>query len=245
MRRIPLSILAVTFLFTTYCVGQSQVDQVWQTITKSRGNPAAATLSNEKITAGLKEALKISTGKAVAATGKPDGFLKNEAIKILLPEQLRTAGKGMRLLGMGPQLDELEIGMNRAAEQATPKAKQIFFNALLKMNIGDARQILTGGDNAATQYFRRQCSGELTTAFKPIVHGAMQQVGVIKQYNRLIQNSVAAPLLETQGFNLDDYVVGKTMDGLFYMLGQEEKQIRKDPAARTTTLLREVFGIYK
>ncbi|HYL15068.1 MAG TPA: DUF4197 domain-containing protein [Terriglobales bacterium] len=241
MRQIAAFVL-VTVLSATYASAQSQLDQVWQTITKSRSNLNAANLSNDKITAGLKEALKVSTGKAVASTGRPDGFLKNEAIKILLPEKLRTAGKGMRLLGMGPQLDELEIGMNRAAEQATPMAKQIFLNALMKMSIGDARSILTGGDNAATEYFRRQSSGELTTAFKPIVYQSMQRVGVIKQYNRLTQNSMAAPLLQTQGFDLDNYVVGKTLDGLFYILGQEEKQIRKDPAARTTALLREVFG---
>ena len=241
MWRISAFILA-TVLSTAYSLAQSPLDQVWQTITNSRSNPTAAALSNDKITAGLKEALKVSTGKAVAATGKPDGFLKNEAIKILLPEKLRTAGKGMRLLGVGPQLDELEIGMNRAAEQATPLAKQIFFNALLKMSIDDARNILTGRDNAATEYFRRQSSGELTAAFKPIVHQAMQRVGVIKQYNQLMQNSMAAPLLQTQGFDLDNHVVGKTLDGLFYMLVQEEKQIRQDPAARTTALLREVFG---
>ncbi|MBZ5706697.1 MAG: DUF4197 domain-containing protein [Acidobacteriia bacterium] len=241
MQRIPAFIVAAV-LSSACSLAQSQLDQIWQTVTTSKTDPAVASLSNDKITAGLKEALKLSTRKAVAATGKRDGFLKNEAIKIQLPEKLRTAGKGLRLMGMGPQLDELEIGMNRAAEQATPLAKQIFFNALLKMSIDDARNILTGSDTAATEYFRRQSSGELTTAFKPIVHRAMQNVGVIKQYNQLMQTSVAAPLLQTQGFDLDNYVVGKTLDGLFYMLGQEEKQIRKNPVARTTTLLREVFG---
>ena len=241
MRQIPVLIL-LTVLSATHAFAQSPLDHVWRTATKSRSNPTAATLSYDKIRAGLKEALKASTGKAVASTGRRDGFLKNEAIKILLPEKLRTAGKGMRLLGMGSQLDELEVGMNRAAEQATPLAKQVFLNALLKMNIDDARNILTGGDNAATEYFRRQSLAELTTAFKPIVHQAMQRVGVIKQYNQLMQNSVAASLLPGQGLDLDNYVVGKTLDGLFYVLGQEEKQIRKDPAARSTALLREVFG---
>jgi hypothetical protein len=237
-------VLAFTLLvLSSTCVfAQSPLDQLWQTITKSKNDPASATLSNDKITAGLKEALKVSTGKAVASTGRPDGFLNNDAIKILLPEKMRTAGKGLRLVGMGPQLDDLEVGMNRAAEQATPLAKQIFLNALYNMTINDARGIFTGGDNAATDYFRRQSSGELTTAFKPIVHRALQRVGVIKQYNQLMQNSIAAPLLQKQGFDFDNYVVGKTLDGLFYMLGQEEKQIRNDPAARTTALLREVFG---
>ena len=240
MRRISV-ILLVTLLEST-SLGQSGLEQIWRSVTKSKGNATVAALSNDKIVSGLKEALKVSTGKAVASTGKPDGFLKNEAIKILLPEKLRTAGRGMRLIGMGPQLDELEIGMNRAAEQATPLAKQIFLNALFKMTFDDARGILTGGDNAATDYFRRQSSAELKTAFKPIVHGTMEQVGVIKQYNQLTQHSVAGPLLKAQGVDMDEYVVGKTLEGLFYMLAQEERKIRKDPAARTTALLREVFG---
>ena len=143
---------------------------------------------------------------------------------------------------MGPQLDQLEVGMNRAAEQATPLAKEIFLNALYKMSFDDARGILSGGDHAATDYFRRQSSAELSTAFKPIVHRTMEQVGVIRQYNQLSQNSVAGPLLKAQGLDMDEYVLGKTLDGLFYVLAQEEKNIRKDPAARTTDLLREVFG---
>ncbi len=241
MRRIP-AIILIAILLSACCLAQSPLDQIWQRATAPKQNPAAASLSNDKITAGLKEALKVGTGRAVAATGKPDGFLKNEAIKILLPDKLRTAAKGMRLMGMGPQLDELEVGMNRAAEQATPLAKQIFVDAVLKMSIDDARKILTGSDTAATEYFRKQSSQELTTVFKPIVHRALQNVGVVKQYNQVMQNSFAAPLLQTQSFDLDNYVVGKTLDGLFYMLGQEERRIRKNPAAQTTALLREVFG---
>jgi hypothetical protein len=178
----------------------------------------------------------------VAVTGRPDGFLKNEAIKILLPEKLRTAGKTMRMVGLGSQVDALEVGMNRAAEQATPQAKQIFLSAVTRMTFNDAHQILTGGDTAATEYFRKQSSAELTKAFAPIVHQAMENVGVARQYNKLMKNPLAAPLASDKSFNLDDYVVGKTVDGLFYMLGQEEKKIRTDPAAQTTAILREVFG---
>lgn len=141
---------------------------------------------------------------------------------------------------MGPQLDELEVGMNRAAEMAAPQAKQIFLNALMKMSIDDARRILSGGDHAATDYFRDKSSAELTSAFTPIIHASMQKVGVIRQFGQITQNSMAAPLL--QRFDLDGYVVGKALDGLFYMLGQQEKQIRTNPAAQTTTLLKEVFG---
>lgn len=235
-RTILVVVIAVSMV--AYSAAQSPLEQIWRNTTKQPiGN-----LSNDKITAGLKEALKVSTTKAVAATGKPDGFLKNEAIKILLPDRLRSAGKGLRLVGMGPQLDDLEVGMNRAAEQATPLAKQIFLNAVMKMSIDDARRILSGNDTAATEYFRGASSEELTMAFKPIVHKSLQNVGVVRQYSQLMQNSMAAPILQNRRFDLDTYVVGKTLDGLFYMLGQEEKEIRKNPAARTTSILKEVFG---
>ncbi len=204
--------------------------------------PAVGTsgLSVGRIAEGLKEALAVGTGNAVAATGRPDGFLGNAAIKILLPDKLRTLGSGARFMGMGAQVDELEVGMNRAAEQATPYAKQIFLEAVRKMSFADARNILSGGDTAATDYFKAQTSPQLTTAFKPIVHQAMEKVGVIQQYNALTQNSIIGTL--GSDFSLDDYVVGKSLDGLFYMLGQEEKKIRTDPWAQTTTLLKEVFG---
>ncbi len=239
MSRIPALILA-SVLLSCVCAAQQQnpLDQIWKSITKQ----PASNLSNDKINAGLKQALQISTTNAVAKTGRPDGFLKNEAIKILLPPKIRSASKGLRLIGFGPQLDELEVGMNRAAEQATPLAKQIFLNALMKMTIDDARHILTGGDTAATDYFKQTSSAELTTAFAPIVHNSLQNVGVVRQYDQLRRNPLAAAALQSQQFDLDNYVVGKTLDGLFYMLGQEEKKIRTNPAAQTTTLLREVFG---
>jgi len=201
----------------------------------------ASQLSDSKITAGLKQALQVSTSKAVAASGKPDGFLKNQAIKIVLPEKLQTIGRGMRLMGMGAKVDELEVGMNRAAEKATPKAKAIFLSALEKMSFDDARKILSGGDTAATEYFKAASSADLTAAFSPIVHESMVNVGVVKQYDTLLQSAPGGSVLAGK-FDLDKYVVGKTLDGLFYMLGQEEQKIRKNPAAQTTTLLKEVFG---
>lgn len=244
MKTLILSVTLVTGILLAYSLAQTQLDQVWKKAedTAKSANLGNRGLSNDKITAGLKEALTVSTGNAVASTGRPDGFLKNEAIKILLPEKLRTLGRGMRLMGMGSQMDELEVGMNRAAEQAAPEAKQIFINAVTRMSFEDARKILSGNDTAATEYFKKQSSDELTTAFTPIVHKSMENVGVIQQYNQVMQSSAAAPLLGSQNFNLDKYVVGKSLDGLFYMLGEEEKKIRKNPAARTTSLLKEVFG---
>ena len=166
----------------------------------------------------------------MSLTGKPDGFLKNEAIKTLLPPKLETVAKGMRMLGMGAKVDEFEVGMNRAAEQATPQAKQIFLAALKKMTFDCACHILTGDDIAATEYFRRTSSADLTTAFTPIVHGSMEYVGVARQYDEVMKDAPFGGALAGE-FDLDKYVVGKTLDGLFYMLGEEEKKIRKNPAA--------------
>jgi hypothetical protein len=198
--------------------------------------------SSDRVAAGLKEALTVGTRNAVASTGRVDGFLKNAAIKILLPEKLRGIGKGLRAVGMGQQVDSLEVGMNRAAEQAAPAARQIFINAVKQMTISDARQILSGGDTAATDYFKSKSTAQLTAAFAPIVHKSMENVGVVQQYNKLMQNPLAGELARSKDFDLDQYVVGKTMDGLFYMIGEEEKKIRHDPAAQTTALLREIFG---
>ena len=144
-------------------------------------------------------------------------------------------------IGLGSKVDELEVGMNRAAEQATPQAKRIFLAALKKMTFDDARHILTGNDTAATDYFKRTSTPDLTTAFAPIVHTSMQRVGVVGQYDRFLQTAPGGAALANE-FDLDKYVVGKTLDGLFYMLGEEEKKIRKNPAAQTTQLLKQVFG---
>ncbi len=198
-------------------------------------------LPEEKIAAGLREALEVATTKAIALTGKHDGFLKNEDIRILLPPKMASIGKGMRMIGMGEQVDDLEIGMNRAAEQATPQAKQIFLDALKKMTFHDARRILESGDTAASDYFRGSTSKELTNALTPIVHRAMEHNGVIKQYKSVMKNAPGGSALASD-FDLDGYVVEKTLDGIFLIVSVEEKNIRSDPAARTSDLLKEVFG---
>jgi hypothetical protein len=219
----------------------AQVDDVLKKADAALDHNDNSGLSDGKIIAGLKEALEVSTTKAVALTGRHDGFMKNEDIRILLPPKLQAVGKGMRLLGMGEQVDDLEIGMNRAAEQATPQAKQIFMTALKNMNFRDARGILTGDDTAATEYFRRTSSADLTTAFSPIVHRSLEKVGVVQQYKHVIKEAPGGNALASE-FDLDKYVVEKTLDGLFYMLGAEESKIRRNPAAQTTDLLKEVFG---
>ncbi|MGE5322408.1 MAG: DUF4197 domain-containing protein [Actinomycetota bacterium] len=236
------TLLVIVLLFVPALNAQSPFDKIWRKIGGATQERNGGRLTDDKITAGLKDALRVGTGRAVAETGRPDGFLKNAAIKILLPPKLRSTGKTLRMVGLGSQVDALEVGMNRAAEQATPQAEQIFLHAIMRMSFSDARRILKGGDTAATDYFRNQSSEELTQAFAPIVHQAMENVGVVRQYNKVMRNPMAASLAGDRDFSLDDYVVGKTVDGLFYMLGEEEKKIRKDPAAQTTAILREVFG---
>jgi len=239
LQRLSLLSVALCLFGCTYAT--AQLSDVLKKADEALEHRDSSDLPEEKIISGLKEALEVGTSRAVALTGRHDGFMKNEAIRILLPPKLQPVGKGMRMLGMGEQVDDLEIGMNRAAEQATPQAKQIFVAALKKMTIEDARGILTGTDTAATDYFRRTTSADLTTAFTPIVHQSMQKVGVIRQYDGVIKNAPGGAALASE-FDLDKYVVGKTLEGIFVMLGEEEKKIRKDPAAQTTALLKEVFG---
>lgn len=238
-------VLAATFALGISINSAAQVEEVLKkadaALEHGDDHHESSSLSEDDIIAGLKEALQVSTTKAIALTGRTDGFLKNEAIRILLPPKLEAVGKGMRLLGMGEQVDDLEIGMNRAAERATPQAKQIFLAALRKMTFHDARLILTGDDTAATEYFRRTTSSDLATTFTPIVHQSMQHIGVVEQYNKVIKNAPGGKALASE-FDLDKYVVDKTLDGIFLMCGEEEKKIRKDPEAQTTDLLKEVFG---
>jgi Protein of unknown function (DUF4197) len=238
------------------CSAQSQLDELLNKAenavqtnntstsdnTSQSSNLAGMSLSNSKIADGLKEALTKGTGTAVATTGRPDGYFKNEAIKILLPSYLQSIGKGMRMIGMGAQVDDLELSMNRAAEKAAPAAKPIFIDAIFQMTFADARKILSGGDTAATDYFKKVTTPDLTKAFTPIVHDSMENVGLIKQFNQFLDSSPAGSLIGNESFNLDSYVTGKALDGLFYELAQEEKKIRTDPAAQTTALLKQVFG---
>ena len=198
--------------------------------------------SDSKTASGLKEALQIGTDHAVDLTGTANGFFKNEAIKILLPEKLRTAEKALRLAGMGAKIDEFELSMNRAAEKAAPAARGIFKDALTQMTFDDARKILTGGNTSATEYFKGKTSEKLAATFRPTVESAMAETGVVTQYKQLVGGIRSLPFGRSQSFDITDYVVGKTLDGLFYMLGQEENKIRTNPAAQITPLLKEVFG---
>ena len=232
-----LAVAAVLLLLTDPAAAQ------WDKLLKGLGGEGSrgAGLSDAKIGAGLKEALQVATEKTVALTGKTDGYFANQAIKILMPERLRSFETGLRAVGYGAQIDELVLGMNRAAERAAPQAKQIFFEAIGDMSFGDARKILNGGDTAATEYFKGKTTPRLTSAFRPVVERSMSQVGVSRQYKGLVGRFEAIPFAKSQAFDLDGYVVEKGLGGLFTVLGEQEKQIRTNPTARATDLLKEVF----
>ena len=204
--------------------------------------PPAQELGDVKIGAALKEALQVGTENAVSLTGRTDGYFLDQAIKILMPERLRSLESGLRLVGYGPQVDELVLSMNRAAERAAPHAKEIFWDAIGDMTIDDARRILGGGDTAATDYFKGKTTDRLTAAFRPVVERTMGEAGVTRQYKDLIGRAQAVPFLKLDAFDLDRYVIGKALAGLFHVVAEEEKKIRTDPAARVTDLLQDVFG---
>ncbi len=207
------------------------------------GSTPGKDLSNADIVAGLKDALHVGTGNTVDITGKVDGYFSNEAIKILLPKQLQSVEQGLRLIGQGAKVDEFVLAMNRAAEKAAPGAKDIFWNAITSMSFDDARRILSGGDTAATDYFRAKTSDALTAAFTPVVKDSMKSVGVVQQYDQLKAAYQSVPLSSAlPAVDIESYVVARALDGLFYVLAQQEKEIRTNPAAQVTSILKKVFG---
>ena len=190
----------------------------------------------------MKEALRIGAGNAVNLTGRVDGYFANAAIKLLLPEQIRKMEKALRVAGFGKKLDELVLGMNRAAEAAAPFAREIFVDAIKKLTFADAQKLLKGSDTAATDFFREKTTPELTVLFRPPVAKVMGEVGVSQQFNQFFAQVSKLRFLKIEKLDLESYVVDRALFGLFYVLGQEETKIRRDPAARVTAILREVFG---
>lgn len=232
--RLVLSALLLSVASVSY----AQID-----LGKIFKSDSTSKLSNQDIVAGLKEALEIGTTDTVDLTGKVDGYFGNAAIKILMPKQLQQVDQGLRMLGQGQKIDDLVLGMNRAAEKAAPAAKDIFWSAIKEMSFDDARQILSGGDTAATDYFRAKTTETLTAAFRPVVDESMKEVGVVQQYKQLLGAYQSVPFASSlPSVDIESYVVGKALDGLFIVLGEQEKKIRTDPAAQVTGLLKKVFG---
>ncbi|WP_292441112.1 DUF4197 domain-containing protein [Methylophaga sp.] len=204
---------------------------------------ATSTLDSSTMVSGLKEALSIGSKRAIDTVSQTDGYLGNPRIRIPLPPQVEKVGNLLRQVGMSDLADEFQTSMNRAAEEAAPEASSIMVDAIRNMTIKDAKNILNGPDNAATQYFKEQTSSRLTELFRPSIEQSLDQVGSTHYYNQISDRIASVPVVgEELNVDLPDYVTQKALDGLFTMLAVEEKKIRENPAARTTELLKTVFS---
>jgi len=203
-----------------------------------------AGLGTDEIAAGLKDALSVASRRVVGRVGKADGYNADPAIRIPLPGALQKIEGPLKAVGASGMLDDLQLKMNRAAEQAAPKALDIFTKAISKMSIADARGILSGPQDAATQYFKRETSSALGASFRPIVDQSLSGVGAVSAFKSVQSKAGAIPMAgaEVQSFSLTDFTVEKALNGLFHYLGSEEAAIRANPAARTTDLLKKVFS---
>jgi hypothetical protein len=199
-------------------------------------------LDDSTIASGLKEALSVGTKSAVRLVSNLNGYFGNEAIKILLPDKIQKAAELAGKLGYQKQVDDFILSMNRAAEEAAPKAAAHFANAIKGMSIEDARNILSGGDTAATEYFKLKTSSKLYDEFKPSISKSMNRVGVARAYNAMMGKVPSVPFAKPETIDLNHYVTTKALDGIFYVVGQEERKIRTNPMAQTTDLLKKVFG---
>jgi Protein of unknown function (DUF4197) len=194
------------------------------------------------IAAGLKEALQIGAERSVSRAARPGGFLEDARVRIPLPPQLEKVASGLRALGFSSAVDDLETAMNRAAERAAREAQEPLVSAVSGLTIADARAILSGRDDAATQYLRSHSEAALRERFAPVVESAMRSTGVYRAYEELRARNRALALLGDPTVELNRHVTDETLDGLFTLIADEEGRIRNDSAARTTELLRDVFG---
>ena len=199
-------------------------------------------ITNREAVAGLKAALERGSQVAVASLGRADGFLGNPRVRIPLPESLQRTEKLMRRVGVGRYADELVTAMNRAAEAAVPEARQMFVSAVKTMSVRDAKAILTGGDTAGTDYFRRKTRPPLHKRFLPIVKAATAKVRLAQTYDRYAAKGLALGVVKKEHADLDEYVTQKALDGLYLMVAEEEKKIRKDPVRAGSGIIKKVFG---
>ena len=208
------------------------------------GNPLA-NISNQDQVGSLKQALGQGIETAVASLSKTDGYLGNPKVRIPLPENLQKLDSGMRKLGMGKYADELTTAMNRAAEAAVPEAKALLVTAVKNMSVTDAKNILLGSDDAATEYFRKNTGTALSGKFQPIVVNAMQKVQLAQKYDQFAGKGVQLGLVDAKDANLENYVTQKALDGLFVMMAEQEKALRANPLEASSNLVKKVFSAIK
>lgn len=210
-------------------------------VTDAISTPKKDSLSTPTIISGLKEALNVGIQKGTAQLSAVDGFFGNAALKILMPPEAQKVEQSLRKLGMNKQVDEAILNMNRAAEDATKQAAPIFLNAIKQINFNDAMGILRGGNNAATQYLQGNTTNALTTAFRPIIEAALSKIDATKHWNTIFSNYNRFALQKVNP-DLTAYVTEKALSGIFTQLAIEEGKIRKEPTARTSEILKTVFG---
>jgi len=204
--------------------------------------PSTAGLSNPDMIAGLKDALRVGSENVVGKLGRTDGFNSDPKIHIPLPDSLQTVKSTLSAVGMGSMMDDLELKLNRAAEAATPKAKRIFGNAIRSMSITDAKKILTGPNDAATQYFKGKMSSPLSDEMRPIVKNALNQAGAVQAYDAVMGKYTSMPFMPDVKANLTQHVLDLGLAGIFRYMADEEAAIRQNPVKRTTSILKKVFG---
>ncbi len=202
-------------------------------------------LSNADASSGVKAALEQGAIAAVALLGQSGGFLNNPSVRIALPGYLNDAAQMMKRFGQGKRIEELETSLNRAAEAAVPMGKDLLIGAVQSMSVTDAKNILTGGDTSVTQFFSSKTRAPLGEKFLPVVTQATSQVGLAQQYNAFAGKAVGFGLVKKEDARIEDYVTGKTLDGLFTVIGEQERQLRQNPAAAGSALLQKVFGSLK
>ena len=215
----------------------------WLFFSASASGLGLADLTNRDAVTGLKDALTQGAAAAIGRLGIENGFLGNDKVRIPLPDAIKRVESGLRLLGMQRQADELVTAMNRAAEQAVPEAKALLTSAIKNMSVQDAKGILTGGDTAATEYFRRTTSEQLTGKFLPIVAKATRKVSLAEKYNNIAGKGAKLGLVDARQAKIEDYVTQKALDGLFLMIAEQEKAMRKDPVGAATGMAQKVFGL--
>lgn len=236
-----ISILMVALLFTLPTQAQINLHKGLETITNTAKGNNNGKLSKDEIINGLKEALTVGTNNATGLASKVDGFYKNPAIFIPFPPEAKDMEKKLRSIGMGKQVDDFIETLNRAAEEASKEAAPIFISAIKGMTINDGLSILNGDNRAATNYLHDATYNDLDAAFRPPVRAAMEKVELAKYWNTLATAYNKIPLVKKVNPDLEAYITGKAIDGLFHLVGNEEEKIRNDPGARVTDLLKKVF----
>lgn len=228
----------IPLIITAGACTSTQLNQTLGEVSKSLGG----TPSTSEVAQGLKEALVVGISKGSDLVSQADGYLKNPEIKIPFPPDVQRVEERLRQIGLGSEVDKFVTALNRGAEMAAREAKPIFVEAIRSMTIEDAWAILRGEDDAATQYLKRTTSGLLKEKFKPVVQRSLNEVNATRYYGDIVSRYNQIPLVQKVNPDLDDYATDKAIEGLFLMIAREEKSIRENPAARTTELLRRVFG---